>query len=118
MVADDRSMHPQRVVGKRPAPPYDGPDLLKPQVTVGGKTGNVPDLNWLKSNARNATSVKLERSPQPGVEAVLKVEGADAKMGPFSFQSGFRDRNQARLWADTHLAHVQDRENGLRDGGY
>ena len=47
---DDRSMHPGRVVGARPTPKYEGQNLLQPTLTVLGKTGNVPDLNWLKLN--------------------------------------------------------------------
>jgi hypothetical protein len=116
---DDRSMHPGRVVGPRPTPKYEGPNLLQPQLTVMGRTGNVPDLNWLKLNGKHATKVSLEPAPSgSGAEAVLRVEGKHPRTGQFEFRSGFRSRTEARNFADTQLSHVGNRENRLRDGGY
>ena len=53
-----------------------------------------------------------------GAEAVLRVEGKHPRTGQFEFRSGFRSRTEARNFADTQLAHVGNRENRLRDGGY
>jgi hypothetical protein len=49
---------------------------------------------------------------------VLRVEGKHPRTGSFEFRSGFRSRTEARNFADTQLAHVGNRENRLRDGGY
>lgn len=111
-------MHPNRVVGKRADPPYAGPDLTKPTVTVGGRETVVPDLSWMLRNAPHAKSVRLDPARQPGVEAVLTVEGKHPVTGKFSFRTGFADRNGARSFVDRHMGHVQDRTNALRDGGY
>lgn len=112
-------MHPNRVVGPRPVPKYDGPDPLKPSVTVNGQTGPVPDLNWLQINAPHVNKIVLDNAPHgSGAEAVLIAEGKHPVLGAFTFRSGFRERNVARTWADSRLGHVQNRENRLRDGGY
>ena len=118
-MAEDRALHPNRVVGPRPLPKYDGPDLTKPRLKVGNVESELPDLSWMMNNTQHATKVTLDRSSDPKAEAVMIVEGRHPTNNTdFRFQVGFRDRITARNWADTHLGNVGVRENRLRDGGY